>query len=1014
MALMLLLLMALSFASGGTVQASPMHQGTGGLFLPAPDAPNVTLSPTAVESRPVYIDYQIISTVKPGDALPLNLFPDTAYTAVIDSIQSGVTGATIWTGHLKNVEMSLVVLVMKDGVMMGQISSPEGIYQVRYAQEKRHQILKIDQSTYPPEMEPISIDSIEASILAPVLATDADDGSLIDILVVYSPEAKTQVGSATAIENLIELAVAETNASYENSQVSQRIALVHVEEIAGAVNNFEDDLPAIRDPNDGKMDNVHPMRNTYHADNVVLIIHDTDYCGLAYHMSSVNTGFESDAFATVHWDCATGNYSFGHELGHNMGARHDWYVDDGTTPYGYVHGYVHSSYDWRTIMAYGNECSDHGTSCTRLQYWSNPAVSYGGAAMGVAAGTSTSCNAGTSYPPGSECDADNHLTLDTTASTTDQFRSSEYVWVGNTTDWNSASNWNTEEGAPGATTTVHRVPRTIDDVVIPSSPVGGNFPTIAGGTANVRDLTIENNAQLTLNSGTLNVYGNWEETGSGQFNGQGGTVAFVGKLPQTITANAASVFPNVTIGDGTGNQLVLLKSDLDINGNLVIQDKASFNADLYTIEIAGNWTETGTFVSGTSTVIFDGASQTVDRTVTTLSIIDEAFHDADNAGGSYSTSKLPSGWVREQSSGSGFLGGNGNCDDGAAVKWNNSSDAWLFTTSFHLEAGVDYSLSYKYRLLQGGGASQEWSTYIGQQQNSASMTQLLGTTGAVAPSNCTTKTENFTVATSGTYYLGIRVQDGSGSNYATVDDVLLTGTFRPTFYNAQIKSTGATTFNKDVTIWNDLSVFANAVLDLNGHDVTVDGSTTNNGKIKNTLQVNAGSTTEFMHIKNKAGNADKYHGVDITPSGSMGDVTVEIRGNQSKCNVGDEIIHRCYDISPTTSASATIKFWYLNAEHGNETVSQMKAYHWNGSSWDTLTSTRGTTSGYEWVEASGVSSYSPFGLADGNPAPPTTVKLVQIQGRELQSITLLLGGLLMLGLGAAALGWAKMRQAANK
>ncbi|NTV27825.1 MAG: hypothetical protein HGA93_03990, partial [Methanothrix sp.] len=36
-------------------------------------------------------------------------------------------------------------------------------------------------------------------------------------------------------------------------------------------------------------------------------------------------------------DCAVGNYSFGHEIGHLQGARHDWYVD--STP-GHNHGDV--------------------------------------------------------------------------------------------------------------------------------------------------------------------------------------------------------------------------------------------------------------------------------------------------------------------------------------------------------------------------------------------------------------------------------------------------------------------------------------------------------------------------------------------------------------------------------------------------------------------------------------------------------------------------------------------------
>ena len=85
------------------------------------------------------------------------------------------------------------------------------------------------------------------------------------------------------------------------------------------------------------------------------------------------------SFATVHYDCATGYYSFGHEIGHLQGARHNTEADSSTSPFTYGHGF-HKNSDWRTVMAYN--CSP---SCPRIQYWSNPSVSYSGSAMGTVA-----------------------------------------------------------------------------------------------------------------------------------------------------------------------------------------------------------------------------------------------------------------------------------------------------------------------------------------------------------------------------------------------------------------------------------------------------------------------------------------------------------------------------------------------------------------------------------------------------------------------------------------------------
>jgi hypothetical protein len=141
---------------------------------------------------------------------------------------------------------------------------------------------------------------------------------------------------------------------------------------------------------------------------VSLWIEGGNYCGIAYLMSTVSQAFESSAFSVVARDCATGYFSFGHEFGHNMSAHHDWYVSSSTNPYPYIHGYVYFPDRWRTIMAYNTECSDKGSNCTRIQYWSNPDVSYNSVPMGV--------------PAGQLQPSDNRMTLNNTAYTVANFR----------------------------------------------------------------------------------------------------------------------------------------------------------------------------------------------------------------------------------------------------------------------------------------------------------------------------------------------------------------------------------------------------------------------------------------------------------------------------------------------------------------------------------------------------------------------------------------------------------------
>jgi hypothetical protein len=67
-------------------------------------------------------------------------------------------------------------------------------------------------------------------------------------------------------------------------------------------------------------------------------------------------------------------------MGHNMGANHDPYVNPEPGAFAYSHGLSHigtnSGNSWRTIMAYNNQCFDTVGGCTRLQYFSNPLVTY--------------------------------------------------------------------------------------------------------------------------------------------------------------------------------------------------------------------------------------------------------------------------------------------------------------------------------------------------------------------------------------------------------------------------------------------------------------------------------------------------------------------------------------------------------------------------------------------------------------------------------------------------------------
>lgn len=215
------------------------------------------------------------------------------------------------------------------------------------------------------------------------------DGAVVKVLVPYTPSAMNAAGGLAAMLALINLAVIETNTAYANSQVTSRIALagtVLLEDATGL--NMSQKLSALANTNDSYFNSVHALRQSLGADLVAMIAENTEYCGIGYLMQNLAISFASFGFSVVSKVCATGYYSFGHEIGHNMGLNHDR-ANAGTPstvePFSYAFGWHFTGINnvpYRSIMAYAPGL--------RVPYFSNPAVSY----MGAVTGTVTDNNAG--------------------------------------------------------------------------------------------------------------------------------------------------------------------------------------------------------------------------------------------------------------------------------------------------------------------------------------------------------------------------------------------------------------------------------------------------------------------------------------------------------------------------------------------------------------------------------------------------------------------------------------------
>jgi hypothetical protein len=274
----------------------------------------------AVRSRTVGLNLSVLSGPQGdvgsqslrGNTIQMNLFEDTVYDVVIDSIEASASGGTAWNGHIAGLIPSYAYMIYTEGVFAAHVASLEGVYEVQYSAGDVYTVSQLDHALYPDDivLEPV----LPANAL-PAVEPDLNTKTItdIDVMILYTARAVTAVGGVSAMNAKVDLAVQETNQSYINSNVNQRINPVYTGQIAydeGANPDFGMTLDRLTGKVDGFMDSVHSLRNTHSADLVTLVIEGTQYCGIAWLMSTPSVSFESDGFSVVAQSCATGYYSF--------------------------------------------------------------------------------------------------------------------------------------------------------------------------------------------------------------------------------------------------------------------------------------------------------------------------------------------------------------------------------------------------------------------------------------------------------------------------------------------------------------------------------------------------------------------------------------------------------------------------------------------------------------------------------------------------------------------------------
>lgn len=245
----------------------------------------------------------------------------------------------------------------------------------------------------------VSLAKPTAAAATPSAAATTSPTTQIDVLILYTPGF---VSRSTSWRLRLDQLVALANQAYVDSGVSTKLRLVGVEQISYADTTTNSAALSLLQTSSGAFSTVAALRKKYGADLVTLVrpfymSAQGQNCGVGYiggYGGSNISGYSAYGVAVVSdgtdvmktgYYCT--DYTYAHELGHNMGSMHDRATvtsqGGGTGAYPYSFGYGKSG-SFGTVMSYISPV---------VGKFSNPAITCAGTTPCGIAETSTTTSA---------------------------------------------------------------------------------------------------------------------------------------------------------------------------------------------------------------------------------------------------------------------------------------------------------------------------------------------------------------------------------------------------------------------------------------------------------------------------------------------------------------------------------------------------------------------------------------------------------------------------------------------
>ncbi len=305
-------------------------------------------------------------------------------------------GDVVMSGTVAEESLSSCDLVVIDGKVNGSIDVDAGRFRIMpVGNGGTHAVVEVKTEAFPKEEErklqvpytpkPKDKRSMRDEApcdVAPAAGETPKVFGPLRVLVLYTPNAASDSSSIKADLTLMMRQLNEALARNANFKVTAELAA------AQEVDYTEDgdmavDLDRLSGKEEGYFDNVRQLRDKYKADLVHLLIRGSgDGCGIGWLLDPKDPGANDWGFSVSDRECAVGNYSFIHELGHNLGLNHDRAVVSEAGVDDFNFGYVDLDKRIRTVMAYNDACAAEHLNCRRYPVFSSPYITVNGVPIG--------------------------------------------------------------------------------------------------------------------------------------------------------------------------------------------------------------------------------------------------------------------------------------------------------------------------------------------------------------------------------------------------------------------------------------------------------------------------------------------------------------------------------------------------------------------------------------------------------------------------------------------------------